>query len=161
MGFSLSQVQTRSADEPMTTFVLCNECGNRWKVCIFLSLHPLPRHPQMLPHIRSSVLTAEKGPCAQGLTSLYRVGLQSWRSWRVAGGEAGKECRCMFSFGKAPGWDGGSSPHFIRGRASSSFEHRGNQSLPTPSSRSTEEKQQHSAFGPHLFTKYFNRCYFL
>eukprot|EP00069_Balaena_mysticetus_P004951 bmy_04541T0 len=24
-------VQTRSADEPMTTFVLCNECGNRWK----------------------------------------------------------------------------------------------------------------------------------
>ncbi len=26
------QVQTRSADEPMTTFVLCNECGNRWKV---------------------------------------------------------------------------------------------------------------------------------
>lgn len=27
------QVQTRSADEPMTTFVLCNECGNRWKVC--------------------------------------------------------------------------------------------------------------------------------
>ena len=31
--FSLfPQVQTRSADEPMTTFVLCNECGNRWKV---------------------------------------------------------------------------------------------------------------------------------
>lgn len=27
------QVQTRSADEPMTTFVLCNECGNRWKFC--------------------------------------------------------------------------------------------------------------------------------
>ncbi|XDV45717.1 hypothetical protein PO909_013764, partial [Leuciscus waleckii] len=28
-----TQVQTRSADEPMTTFVLCNECGNRWKFC--------------------------------------------------------------------------------------------------------------------------------
>ncbi|KAM6924835.1 transcription elongation factor A protein 2 [Xenentodon cancila] len=27
-----TQVQTRSADEPMTTFVLCNNCGNRWKV---------------------------------------------------------------------------------------------------------------------------------
>uniref|UniRef100_A0A3B5AKL6 Transcription elongation factor A protein 2-like n=1 Tax=Stegastes partitus TaxID=144197 RepID=A0A3B5AKL6_9TELE len=27
-----TQVQTRSADEPMTTFVLCNSCGNRWKV---------------------------------------------------------------------------------------------------------------------------------
>jgi len=25
------QVQTRSADEPMTTFVLCNGCGHRWK----------------------------------------------------------------------------------------------------------------------------------
>merc|ERR1719509_449143 len=25
------QIQTRSADEPMTTFVLCNDCGHRWK----------------------------------------------------------------------------------------------------------------------------------
>ncbi|KAK0425475.1 hypothetical protein QR680_009224 [Steinernema hermaphroditum] len=28
-----SQMQTRSADEPMTTFVYCRECGNRWKFC--------------------------------------------------------------------------------------------------------------------------------
>ncbi len=28
---SYYQMQTRSADEPMTTFVSCNECGNRWK----------------------------------------------------------------------------------------------------------------------------------
>ncbi|XP_053571018.1 transcription elongation factor A protein 1 isoform X2 [Bombina bombina] len=28
-----TQVQTRSADEPMTTFVFCNICGNRWKFC--------------------------------------------------------------------------------------------------------------------------------
>lgn len=28
-----NQMQTRSADEPMTTFVLCMECGNRWKFC--------------------------------------------------------------------------------------------------------------------------------
>ena len=28
-----TQKQTRSADEPMTTFVLCLKCGNRWKFC--------------------------------------------------------------------------------------------------------------------------------
>jgi transcription elongation factor S-II len=25
------QMQTRSADEPMTTYVTCKACGNRWK----------------------------------------------------------------------------------------------------------------------------------
>lgn len=28
-----NQMQTRSADEPMTTFVYCRTCGNRWKFC--------------------------------------------------------------------------------------------------------------------------------
>ena len=28
-----TQLQTRSSDEPMTTFVFCNQCGNRWKFC--------------------------------------------------------------------------------------------------------------------------------
>jgi transcription elongation factor S-II len=27
------QMQTRSSDEPMTTFVTCLQCGNRWKFC--------------------------------------------------------------------------------------------------------------------------------
>lgn len=26
-----TQLQTRSADEPMTTFVNCVDCGNRWR----------------------------------------------------------------------------------------------------------------------------------
>ena len=28
---SYYQLQTRSADEPMTTFVTCIDCGKRWK----------------------------------------------------------------------------------------------------------------------------------
>ena len=35
-----NQLQTRSADEPMTTFVMCNECGNRYKA----SLQPYKSH---------------------------------------------------------------------------------------------------------------------
>ncbi|GME90651.1 unnamed protein product [[Candida] boidinii] len=30
---SYYQMQTRSADEPLTTFCTCENCGNRWKFC--------------------------------------------------------------------------------------------------------------------------------
>ena len=33
ISFYISFSLSRSADEPMTTFVICNECGNRWKFC--------------------------------------------------------------------------------------------------------------------------------
>ncbi|XP_010018443.1 PREDICTED: transcription elongation factor A protein 3, partial [Nestor notabilis] len=50
-----NQVQTRSADEPMTTFVLCNECGNRWKVCARL------RVPQPAPSPGGMSQTPQNG----------------------------------------------------------------------------------------------------
>jgi transcription elongation factor S-II len=30
-NIAYSEMQTRSADEPMTTFAFCQDCGNRWR----------------------------------------------------------------------------------------------------------------------------------
>lgn len=110
--------------------------------------------PQPLPHIRRTIPAARKG----GVTSLCRVGLPSWRQWRVLVGEAGRGCLCVFLFWKAPSAGGSSSPHFITGWASLSFEHRCSQ---PPEIHRGEEKQRHSAFGLHLFAECFHRWDFL
>lgn len=39
------QMQTRSADEPMTTFVTCVNCNAHWKFCWFFLLLVLLHHP--------------------------------------------------------------------------------------------------------------------
>ncbi|EPY87808.1 hypothetical protein CB1_000220029 [Camelus ferus] len=48
-------VQTRSSDEPMTTFVVCNECGNRWKED-FGALGPLGREGGFCPALHLELL---------------------------------------------------------------------------------------------------------
>jgi len=40
---SYVQAQTRSADEPMTTFCHCLNCGKRWKVCLCFSFRLFSR----------------------------------------------------------------------------------------------------------------------
>ncbi|XP_064408275.1 transcription elongation factor A protein 3 [Latimeria chalumnae] len=56
-----TQVQTRSADEPMTTFVLCNECGNRWK--------------KLSEEVKK---TTKKQPLLPGLPPKTRPEMNSW-----------------------------------------------------------------------------------
>lgn len=108
-ALSVSQVQTRSADEPMTTFVLCNECGNRWKVCIFL---PLLSFTDAASHKEEHIHGPEGASYMGGCASLCRVGLQSWREWWVAVEEAGRECMCVCFVleGTQQGW--GQQPTF-------------------------------------------------
>lgn len=111
----------------MTTFVLCNECGNRWKVCMSVSFF-LPCHPQELPHLRSSRPTAPNGGW-QGavLPACTEQVCRAGDSGALLGRQGQRTRVCVFSFWKAPSQGGDSSRHFITGWASLSFEHRWNQ----------------------------------
>lgn len=100
-----SQVQTRSADEPMTTFVLCNECGNRWKVCIICICIFLPSLSSTdAAHIRSRMPTAQKGPHTWGACQPPQSRPAELEIVVGCFGEVGTlyMCMCMFFFGKHP-----------------------------------------------------------
>ena len=97
-----SQVQTRSADEPMTTFVLCNECGNRWKVCMSVSFF-LPCRPQAPPHLRSSRHTAPNGGWGSSLPACTEQVCRAGDSGALLGRQGQRTHVCArFCFGKHP-----------------------------------------------------------
>lgn len=54
------QMQTRSADEPMTTFVRCSNCGKAWKFCtiILYCMRNLPLATQLM-HVSNIYSTSE------------------------------------------------------------------------------------------------------
>ena len=88
-----SQVQTRSADEPMTTFVLCNECGNRWKVCMSVSFF-LSCHSQVLPNLSSSRPTAPNQGRRRGLPACTQQVCRAGDSGALLGRQGQKPHVC-------------------------------------------------------------------
>ncbi|XP_041435022.1 transcription elongation factor A protein 2-like [Xenopus laevis] len=68
-----TQVQTRSADEPMTTFVVCNQCGNRWKVRFPLWIYQFSSKKRLLHFIQNLLLYLGLYCLTCGIYSCYWV----------------------------------------------------------------------------------------
>uniref|UniRef100_A0A9L0SXN2 Transcription elongation factor A2 n=1 Tax=Equus caballus TaxID=9796 RepID=A0A9L0SXN2_HORSE len=104
-----TQVQTRSSDEPMTTFVVCNECGNRWKVP---QLHSLEASVSRLcgvcvvgSGIQASLLRASEVAGGDSSPASRPVGscrLCSHPSHLVSCSSAEPSCTCACSPGPWP-----------------------------------------------------------